>query len=183
MYANIARLLAVALMCAWNVASANVIYNVNITDGVETVAGTITTNGASGLLTAADFVSWSLTASGPISFVDSGPPQPVFCEPPTFACGISAIGNQLVYNGANPAATFLYDGAVDEIAFASFDVFVAVDGGGGPYHIIFVTAPYVVGQAGQASAPEAPTPTLLGIGMVCLILAGKRARGRQPAVA
>ncbi len=61
---SIVGLLAAALLCAWSVASANIIYSVNLTDGTETVSGSITTDGNVGAITAADIVAWSLTASG-----------------------------------------------------------------------------------------------------------------------
>ena len=64
MRGNISRLLAMVLICVCGVASANIIYNVNLSGGGETLKGTITTDGDTGVpLTPADFISWSLLAA------------------------------------------------------------------------------------------------------------------------
>ena len=47
---NIAGVLTVALMCVCGVARPSIVYDVNITDGIETISGTITTDGTTGTL-------------------------------------------------------------------------------------------------------------------------------------
>jgi hypothetical protein len=61
-------LMALALMCGAHGAEAAIVYNVDITNGTETLTGTITTDGQTGPLAATDFTAWSFTASNPASF-------------------------------------------------------------------------------------------------------------------
>src|ERR1700720_4677145 len=66
---NIVGLLAVVLIGLCGVAAATpIVYGVNISDGTETVTGTITTDGNLGTLVAADITAWSFTAIGPVTF-------------------------------------------------------------------------------------------------------------------
>jgi hypothetical protein len=47
---NLFGSLAFALMCVCGLARSSIVYNVNITDGTETISGTITTDGTIGAL-------------------------------------------------------------------------------------------------------------------------------------
>ena len=49
-------------------AKADVVYNMAVSDGTEAVTGTLTTNGATGTLVAADVLGWDLTAAGKVDF-------------------------------------------------------------------------------------------------------------------
>src|SRR5271155_4209808 len=66
MRGKIIGLLAVALMSLYGVASANIVYNIDITDflgGPNSVTGTITTDGDTGTLAVGDITAWTLTSS------------------------------------------------------------------------------------------------------------------------
>jgi hypothetical protein len=175
MRGNIVGLLAAALMAVCGVASANIIYNVDISGGGEEVKGTITTDGASGPLVAADFVSWSLTASGGINFVDGGPPPGANCG--GLGCGVAVVGGEIAYTGG--VSTFVAFGDIAGTSIDFGDASVDVHGlGPGDVVHIQMFSPYAIGSA---SVPEPPTAILLGIGLACLGLAYKRAPGRQSA--
>src|SRR5947207_4272519 len=161
---NVLGLLAAALMCVCGVASANIIYNVDISGNGETVTGTITTDGASGLLTAADFVSWSLVVTGRVAFTDSGPPFPAFCPAP--GCGVSALAGDLIFNGASGQFLSLHGQTVPstfaDVEFNYSSVLItAISGAMIP---ILEVAPYTVGAVGRGSVPEPPTVLLLAMG-------------------
>ncbi len=51
---KILGLISVVLLGVCGVASSSIVYNVDITDGTETVSGTITTDGNTGALAAGD---------------------------------------------------------------------------------------------------------------------------------
>jgi hypothetical protein len=93
MRGNIVGLLAAALMGVCGVASANIIYNVDVTDGLETATGPITTDGHS----AADIVSGSLAGTGSVSITDIGPPAAPFCN--ALGCGLSVPGGPVFGGG------------------------------------------------------------------------------------
>ena len=61
-----ARVLAIGVLIgsACAEAKADVVYNMAVSDGTEAVTGTLTTNGATGTLVAADVLGWDLTAAG-----------------------------------------------------------------------------------------------------------------------
>ena len=173
MRGNIVGLLAAALMAVCGVASANIIYNVNLSGGGETVTGTITTDGASGLLTPADFISWSLSASGLLTFSDVGPPPAAMCGFP--GCGIEVVGDTMeVIGGVGTFLTLLGTSFVD-ITFFSNNVLVTQ---GESVAFIPEAPPFTIGRA---SVPEPPTAILLGLGLAGLGLARTRARRRPSA--
>jgi len=170
---SIAGVLSLAVMCVCGVASADIVYNVDITDGVETVTGTITTDGASGALTAADFLSWSLSASGTVTLSDVGPPVDAICIQAD--CGIDVVGGTMEFTGNSNNAGLLLIQAVPQIAVVGFFYNgLSVFNPGNAE--ILVTAPYVIGTV--SSVPEPPTAILLGIGLACLGLACTRAQRR-----
>jgi|SRR5258708_5813118 hypothetical protein len=181
MRGNIVGLLAAALMAVCGVASANIIYNVDISGGGETVTGTITTDGASGLLTAADFVSWSLAVTGSVTFNDSGPPFAAFCD--VSGCGVSAGVGALTYVGGVGLQSLFLEAPSSpvpvSISFRDEEVVLtnSIDEGA----TIPEGTSYLVGTGGRGSVPEPPTAILLAIGLVGLGSVYMRARGRQRA--
>src|SRR3984957_5249292 len=64
------RVLAIGVLIgsACAEAKADVFYNMAVSDGTEAVTGTLTTNGATGTLVAADVLGWDLTAAGKVDF-------------------------------------------------------------------------------------------------------------------
>ncbi len=64
------RVLAIGVLIgsACAEAKADVVYNMAVSDGTEAVTGTLTTNGATGTLLAADVLGWDLTAAGKVDF-------------------------------------------------------------------------------------------------------------------
>lgn len=180
MRGNIVGLLAAALMGVCGVASANIVYTVRISDGVETVMGTITTDGHTGPLVSSDVVAWSLAASGPVTF---GCPLSLDdCGVHVCAlegCGVTTSGSEFTFDGTGRAglAFNVSPGFSPFVMFRSSEVSVCCSPGVVDYSI-GVAAPYVIGRA---SVPEPQTAILLGIGLACLGLACKRARRRQSA--
>jgi hypothetical protein len=192
MRGNIVGLLAAALMAVCGVASANIIYNIDLSGGGETVTGTITTDGTLGVLTPASIVAWNLSAAGPIVLTVASPGN-LACPGAAFGgCGVTALAaGTLVETGAGASAflTF-YGGAIGTLPFLSFlPSFVEVALSDSPH----VTALIPTGQGAvlgtaaiappppPASAPEPPTAILLAIGLVGLGSVYMRARGRQRA--
>ena len=182
MRGSIVGLLAAALMVLCGVASANIIYNVDISGGGETVTGTITTDGTIGALTAASIVAWNLSASGPavLSVVSPGNHE---CQGSAFGgCGVTAEADgTLVETGSTPfAVTAFYGGALGQppsIEFAPSAVFVEITAD--EIAVIPTGQGTVLGSS--SSAPEPPTAILLAIGLVGLGSVYMRARGRQRA--
>jgi hypothetical protein len=196
MRGNIAGLLAVALMSVCGVASANIIYNVDITDGTETVSGTITTDGVIGALDVSDVIAWDLIAVGPVSFHTQSldPTQDSFdqcgANVPGVGCGITATSDQLVFTsvatpgfpyrlglGYNITPGTTADG-LNEIIFQPNGVEVS-EFRFTPSQINYVIrlpVPYLIGTA---QVPEPGTFTLLGLALAGLGFARKRSRGRQ----
>jgi hypothetical protein len=172
---NMVGLLAAVLMCVCGIARADIVYDINISDAVETVTGTITTDGSTGFLAAADFVSWNFTASGPVSLAFSGPPLPAFC--PAAGCGIFASDAFLEFAGTGPQLIgFLDSLSAESIVFKPGQIVVHVSDAENAF--ISQGAPYPIGAA-VASVPEPPTAILIGLGLACLGWACTPARGRQ----
>ena len=129
---NAAGLLTAALICVCGVASANIIYNVNITDGTETVSGTITTDGSTGTLAPADITAWDLTATGPVAFsINSAPPGALFCVPGD--CGLQATLSSLTYDFSDPLAGLVFSSAGRDILLSPGQVLVLTDYPGSSY--------------------------------------------------
>jgi hypothetical protein len=83
-----------ALVCGTHLAHASpIIYDVSISDGTETITGTITTNGFLGTLSTTDITGFSLSASGPITF---GPITPGSIDCFT-SCGVIATPTTLTF--------------------------------------------------------------------------------------
>jgi hypothetical protein len=129
MRGNITGLLAAAFMAVCGVASANIIYNIDVSDGGETVAGTITTDGFIGGLTAADFVAWNLSATGTSPLSIASPGTFVNCAPS--GCGVTAeIDGALHFLGSgNELLSFANTGA--SISFSGTGVHVSLACGTG----------------------------------------------------
>jgi hypothetical protein len=84
--AALAALAATAFMGVSGGAKASIIYDVNVSDGTESVNGTITTDGNTGALSSSDFTAWDLTVAGTsalpepfiITSADAG--ADIFCQ-------------------------------------------------------------------------------------------------------
>lgn len=72
-----------------------VTYNVNLSGNGETLTGTITTDGATGLLQASDILGFNLSAAGAIS-LDVNSNTMLFSCPFTGGCELQSNGNQLI---------------------------------------------------------------------------------------
>ena len=182
MRGNIVRLLAAALMAVCGVASANIIYDVDLSGGGETLKGTITTNGTLGALTVADIVAWSLSAAGTVALSVVSPGNDL-CQVAAFGgCGVTAEADgTLVETGAGTAAYMaFYGGALQTppaIAFFPDSAPITLDGR--------TSTEIPTGQGTvlgtSSSVPEPPTAILLVVGLVGLVSVYMRARGRQRA--
>jgi hypothetical protein len=175
MRGNIVGLLAAALMGVCGVARPSIVYTVNISDGIEMVSGTITTDGLIGTLNASDITAWDLTAAGPVAFAENSsiPGAFLLCS---FGCGLTATATTLAYDFSSQiAGTGFFDCAGNcqiQLDTGAVDVFKASAG-----HFISESGNTVIARA--AAAPEPGTFTLLGLGLAGLGFARKRSRGRQ----
>ena len=178
---NIVALLALALICVCGVAKSSIVYNVDVTDGSETVFGTITTDGVIGTLVGSDITAWDLTATGPVLYGPhtSSTGVGVMCFSGMLQCGVTASLSELNFTDLSGTAAL------------SFDYF---DSLGGYYLTFFAPNPFIVindyfvdGRFNEAlvnsrtgligtAVPEPGTFTLLGLAFAGLGFARKRSR-------
>jgi PEP-CTERM motif len=184
MHKNIVGLLAVALIWVCGVAAATpIVYNVNITDGTETVSGTITTDGMIGTLVAGDVTNWALSATGPVALsINSTLPGAIVDCDSMPSCGLVATADGgLEYDFSNPTALiefFIIPGPPGVVIHAGGVTIylLAIPGNPPPYDI---SIPGGLRQIGTASVAEPGTLTLLGLALAGLGFARKRFRGRK----
>ena len=179
---NIVGLLAAALLFACGVAAATpIVYNVNISDGIETVTGTITTDGTIGPLVAGDISAWTFSASGPVNFLVSSTLFGALLDC-GLSCGLSATASSLTYDFSSATAHSLFATVISDdvtgIAFLTGGVSVCLHCPMLPFRFMPFQGLQTIGTA-TVSVPEPATVTLLGLALACLGFARKRSRGQQ----
>lgn len=166
---------AMALMCVVEVAGASIIYNVNISDALETFSGTITTDGTLGSLVVGNFTGFSLLGSGDINF---GPITLGSVECAISGCGVFATATELTF--VDVSGTEQIDFVATHCEFFDFRTgIIQLLIGCFPHHIISLGTPYTIGRV---TVPEPATATLLGLALACLGFAWKRSRRRLHAL-
>jgi hypothetical protein len=152
-------------------------YLLSFSSGANTLMGTITTNGMTGIIQPGDITAWAFTASGNPMFTISGPP-------------ITACGGTGCFSATLSTLSLPDDFAVN---FDSQGELIAFAGGSIPYSDFPATVTWTdlgtgVGagtaidgsQVGTAAVPEPSTLVLLGSALAAFAgVARKRARQRQ----
>jgi hypothetical protein len=175
---NIVGLLAVALLWGCGIAAATpIVYNVNLSDGIETVTGTITTDGHTGALLAGDITAWTFSASGPLNFLVSSTlfGALVDCGP---SCGLSATASSLTYDFSSATAHSLLATVIADdvtgIIFGPGVVSVCFHCPMLPNHFMPFQGLQTIGRAIHVDVPEPATITLLGLALAGLGFSRRR---------
>ena len=176
-------------------ALASVVYNIDMTGGGITLTGTITADGATGVLQPSDIVNFDLNASGTVSLAISSATTGFTCQ--LAGCDLYVIGDRLIA-GDQTAYT-----ATPEIDFNRTSIWnnnsirfvsgptsgggidsqvIVFDASGLPHMVTNVLSPIVVGNA-VAAVPEPANFYLLSVGLLCISLVYRCGRVRQGASA
>jgi hypothetical protein len=180
---------ATLLIGACAIANANTTYNVNLSNGTDTLIGSIITNGTLGQLQAGDFLGFSFTdtMNGSVVFdISSNNPAgyTVGCttgRPFGFGCGFLAVKE----NGSYPAA-LAFDNAPSSVTtFDSGGSTVTVksglwsflkNGDKGPREEIFAASPETSPYLIVATVPEPQTYVMFLSGLCIMGLIARRRR-------
>ena len=192
---------AAAFMLAAVGAQANITYSIDVSSfpSAGTVTGTITTDGATGLLQPSDFIAWSIAATSPnavllppaaFTITSADLNAQVTCAGLPDGCALSATTSELIL--AIPPATSLFAAT----AFQAQDVEYGVTfswpefKGPGAFVICFLCASQaevwdafagseVVGTASAGTVPEPSMVGLLAMALTVLVFVHLRTARRH----
>lgn len=168
---TLAVVLAAGLMCICSVSGATVIYSVNISDGLHSIIGSITTDGNTGQLSASDIAAWSLTANAPPDMTITSLGHGAVVECPAAGCGLLASASSLSFDGSALQAFEFVNTSIpqDHLLDIQFETaaILASNLVAAPLNFVITRpdTPYIVATA-VSSVPEPATVFLLLIGLV-----------------
>jgi PEP-CTERM motif len=191
--------LAALILASVGSAHASATYDINLQGSyganppdLETIAGTITTDGALGYLQPSDIISWSLTASGELSAsassFDVGASFTCSTAAPSAGC-FYAVGTALSftsgaynstppYYSATPYTTGFqgYDPEYSPIYNPQNEIALGSSPTGGSFVIFLPTynATYQVTRGSVVAVPEADTYVMMLVGLGFVALATRR---------
>jgi PEP-CTERM motif len=157
--------------------AASITYDVDLTIGAGSVVGSLTTNGATGVLVSADFTNWNLELNGPGASYDLTPSNSV-----AFILGsdATATARNILFNFSGTAGDIfvfqngLYSGYYYFCAAVTTTTCEQGEGVVPHYYTdssaqyMSVTGTQIIATVPSTSVPEPATLSLLGLGLAAV---------------
>jgi hypothetical protein len=163
-------------------AKASIIYSVNVSDGTESVNGTITTDGNTGALSSSDFTAWDLTVAGtsplpdPFVITSADVGAEIFCQ--GGGCGDATL-SELFWPFPNSIdfVDLVGPTITGGVYFSSYDVELTGLGCGNGVCYVFDAPTMPQAQVAISPVPEPSSLSVLAAGLFALGLYRHRRKG------